>query len=114
MGLQTQIWPAQLGINPDIGTATKINDLVVGPLLAFGISALLGILVFIVTNVNMLQSIFFFLPLVVGFGGWSRSISPSFLAYIPTTKTGHLFDSKYSQRLSHPQDRFLPGGVNCT
>lgn len=68
-GLQAQIWPAQLGISPDISVSTLITGVVVGPLLAFGISALLGLLVFIVTNVNMFQSISFFLIFAVGFGG---------------------------------------------
>ena len=68
-GLQAQVWPSQLGISPDINIATQLTALVVGPLLAFGVSALLGLLTFIVTNVNTFQSISFFLTFAIGFGG---------------------------------------------
>ena len=69
LGLQTQLWPARLGISPIIGAATWATALVIGPLLAYGIGALLGLLTFIVSNTNTFQSISFFLTFAIGFGG---------------------------------------------
>lgn len=68
-GLQSYVWPVQLGLDFHISTVTLSMAVCVGPLLAFGLAALLGLLALMVSNANVLQSISFFVTFAVGFGG---------------------------------------------
>lgn len=67
--LQNAIWPTRLGIAPGITFPVLLISLFVGPLMASGVGALLGLLTLRVNNANTIQSLSFILTFVVGIGG---------------------------------------------
>jgi ABC-type Na+ efflux pump permease subunit len=68
-GLQTALWPDRLGVNPGVNAPALIISFVIGPMLAFGVGALLGLLTLRVNNANTIQSISFIITFAAGFGG---------------------------------------------
>ncbi|MBG0787089.1 MAG: ABC-2 transporter permease [Anaerolineaceae bacterium] len=68
-GLQDAIWPTRLGVAPGINSQVLLISLFAGPLLAFGVGALLGLLTLRVNNANTIQSLSFIVTFAVGFGG---------------------------------------------
>jgi len=68
-GLQNAIWPTRLGVAPGINSLVLLISFFVGPLFAFGVGALLGLLTLRVNNANTIQSLSFIITFAVGFGG---------------------------------------------
>ena len=67
--LQNTLWSSRLGVSPGISTPTLLIALIIGPLLAFGVGSLLGLLSLRVNNANTIQSLSFIITFAVGFGG---------------------------------------------
>jgi ABC-type Na+ efflux pump permease subunit len=68
-GLQNAIWPTRLGVAPGIDSLVLLISFFVGPLFAFGVGALLGLLTLRVNNANTIQSLSFIIIFAFGFGG---------------------------------------------
>lgn len=68
-GLQNAIWHTRLGVAPTINSPVLLISLFTGPLVAFGVGAMLGLLTLRVNNANTIQSLSFFVTFVAGFGG---------------------------------------------
>jgi len=68
-GLQNALWPSRLGVSPVINAPVMLISFLIGPMLAFGVGALLGLLTLRVNNANTIQSLSFIITFAVGFGG---------------------------------------------